>query len=175
MPFLYTPPPLTVNLYGNIASSNLFTLPSKSLRSPPLPVPDSYQVPSNVASPLLLIVPYAIVSVPTTVPAFKVPPLKYIAHPSGIVIADAVRRSAPSEPFRAATRPAPIRRAASAAAPASRGVRSVRGRSTPPLPPPSPATSPGARSPSPSCDRMVSGPAPCHPGAFTTLWEQRSL
>jgi hypothetical protein len=86
VPLLYTPPPLTVNLYGNIASSNLFTLSSKSLRSPPLPVPDSYQVPSNVASPLLLIVPYAIVSVPTIVPAFKVPPLKYIAHPSGIVI-----------------------------------------------------------------------------------------
>ena len=75
-------------------------------------------------------------------------PVVYLqAMPTSAPVAAAVRRSAPRRPSPAATKRTPIRRAASAAAPASRDARSGRGVSTPPSPQPSHATSPGANRP----------------------------
>ena len=77
------------------------------------------------------------------------------ATPHAAPAAGAVRPCVPSGPLRGETKPAPTPHAASAAAPASRGVPSGPGRSAPPLPRPSRATSPAARSPSRACDRKA--------------------
>ena len=69
------------------------------------------------------------------------------AMPTAAPIAAAAPRSARRRPSRGATRRTPTLRAVSAAAPASRDVRSEHGVSTPPSPQPSHAASPGANNP----------------------------
>lgn len=69
------------------------------------------------------------------------------AMPTAAPIAAAAPRSARRRPSRGATRRTPTLRAVSAAAPASRDVRSELGVSTPPSPQPSHAASPGANNP----------------------------